>query len=179
MFAVTLGRMNNVVSVPDAAFYGLFSSIQLIEYFLWRNLGHTEFWSHVGLLVILLQPLVSLTRIGPLNDRYAMMAAYMFFVGLVLSTQTIDFTTTKGSNGHLVWNWLNFPTAILATFVAFQLFSTLYNGKIGHFTAYLAVILAIYWTYQKSGTWGSMWCWISNFLGLMYLAKVFSKSTCA
>ena len=182
MFAVSLAKLNGVVSTPDAAFHSLFASMQLIEYFLWSQPANNAFWSKVGLAIVVLQPFVSLTRITDPKVRSAAWVAWALTLGVILTVVkplgTIDFSSVRAPNGHLAWNWLKFPAYVFAIFVAFQLFSKVYNGEYMLAALEAAVILGICMTYRESGTWGSMWCWIANMYGLWLLYRVAKKSSC-
>jgi hypothetical protein len=182
MFAVGLAKLNGVVTTPGASFYSLFASMQLIEYFLWSQPANNAFWSKVGLAIVLLQPFVSLTRISDPMHRNAALAAAALTLCVVLTVVkplgTIDFSSVRAPNGHLAWNWLKFPAYVFAIYVAFQLFSKVYNGEYVFAALEAAIIFGIYLTYRESGTWGSMWCWIANVYGLWLLYMVAKKSSC-
>ena len=85
----------------------------------------------------------------------------------------IDFSMNKAPNGHLAWNWLSFHPIIIFTGVecCFGLF--LYQKRYFEFSVYLIIFLAIYYTYYKTNTWGSLWCWISNVLAVKLILQVF------
>jgi hypothetical protein len=185
LFAALFALYNNVVTLPNALFYISFSSMQLIEYFVWKNINNKKantFLSKIGLALILLQTLLSIFRISDSNHRNFMIYIYLACVVIVLTIikpfNTIDFSTTKASNGHLAWNWLKFPLIILALFLFFQAYAHFYNKDYVTFSAFLVLVSLIYYTYRETGTWGSLWCWIANILGLVYIYKVFSKSLC-
>lgn len=182
MFAVGLASLNGVVAGPYLAYYTVFSSMQLIEYFLWSQPANNAFWSKVGLAIVLLQPFVGLTRISDPKIRNAAWAALVLTIGVVFTVVkplgTIDFSSVRAPNGHLAWNWLKFPAYVFAIYVAFHLLPGLSNGEYVSGAIEATIIFGIYLTYRESGTWGSMWCWISNAIGLGLLYLVAKKSSC-
>jgi hypothetical protein len=185
MFAASLALKNGVVTTPDGLFYIFFSSMQLVEYFLWKNLDNkkgNEFWSKVGLLFIALQPVVSMWAIKDHSKRNIGLGLYLVGLTIVLTVVkplgTIDFSSHRAPNGHLAWNWNTFPTAVVALYVMFQLSSSFMNKDYMWFGITMVITALIYRTYIQSGTWGSMWCWISAILGVYLLIKVFRNSIC-
>lgn len=185
MFAASMALKNGVVTTPDGLFYIFFSSMQLVEYFLWKNLHNkqgNEFWSKVGFLLIALQPVVSMWSIDDKTKRNAGLGLYIlgavFLLTVVKPLGTIDFSSHRAPNGHLAWNWIDFPKAAFAIYVIFQFIALFFNKRYTRFGLQLVVTSLIYLTYVQSGTWGSMWCWISNVVGLYLLFKVFRNSMC-
>lgn len=185
MFAASMALKNGVVSTPDGLFYIFFSSMQLVEYFLWKNVDNkkgNEFWSKVGFLLIALQPVVSLWAIEDKTKRNMGLGLYIlgivFLLTVVKPLGAIDFSSHRAPNGHLAWNWIDFPKLALLLYVVFQFISLVFNKRYLRFGFQLALTTLIYLTYIQSGTWGSMWCWISNGVGLYLLFKVFRNSMC-
>lgn len=185
MFAVSLALFNNVVSIPDALFFISFSSMQLVEYFVWSNMNNTginTFLSKIGTLLLIIQPFISLFGIDNLNIRYSMVSLYVLYVIFVYTyikpLNTVDFSTTRAENGHLAWNWLNVPLYSFVIWLAFLVFPTVYAKEYIKLFVCLVLISMIYYTYIASGTWGSLLCWISNGLAFVFLYKVFYKSHC-
>jgi hypothetical protein len=89
---------------------------------------------------------------------------------------SIDFSMNKAPNGHLAWNWLNFPTPIVFIWLSLIFGLILYQKKYIEFILYLTVVISIYYTYYKTNTWGSLWCWIANILSLKLILQVFLSS---
>ena len=87
----------------------------------------------------------------------------------------------KAPNGHLAWNWLKYPPLIVIIWLTFYLVILLYAKKYFIFAINAIIVLAIYYTYYKTNTWGSLWCWISNLLAVILILQVFfdlKLSTC-
>ena len=180
LFGMGFALANGVIDVPRALFYLSFISIQLVEYFAWKNMSNTEIPSKVGLFLIFIQiPLMINTFYsdGPyvnlLYGVYFAIAAFAF-----LTTQ-IKYSMHKAPNGHLSWDWLNsFPKVYLILFILFYVGISLYHPNL--FTLpFLLVIIAFTWyTYYSSGTFGSMWCWFANIASLYWILQVFQKELC-
>ena len=83
----------------------------------------------------------------------------------------------KAPNGHLAWNWLSYPSPIILLWLAFFLVISLYAKKYINFFGHLLIFLAIYYTYYKTNTWGSLWCWIANGLAVSLIMRTFYKSS--
>ena len=85
----------------------------------------------------------------------------------------IDFSMVKAPNGHLAWNWLSFPPFVVILWVLFKFGLVVYAKDYLYFALLLIVFLAIYYTYYKSNTWGSLWCWIANILSAKLILVTF------
>lgn len=185
-FAVTLGLLNNAITVPSAIFYLSFISMQGIEYFLWKHLHNRSanaFWSKIGLFLIFLQPIAALSCIGihkPLT--WGLIAAYLAFIAFVVIVvkplNTIDFSSSKANNGHLQWNWLRFPLYAIIIWSCFLLMHEVHQRAWFFLISNVVLISVIYFLYIETNTWGSLWCWIANVMSIVILWKVFSKDIC-
>jgi hypothetical protein len=94
-----------------------YSSIQLVEYFLWKYLNHKTLnfmFSCIGLIIILIQPLFSILTLhnaGLIHYMNILLGLYWIYVLAMLVyyvtyKRNIKFNTTVASNGHLQWNWI-------------------------------------------------------------------------
>jgi hypothetical protein len=180
LFGVGFGLANGVIDVPRALFYLSFISMQLVEYFAWKNMSDTEIPSKVGLFIIFLQiPLMinMYYRDKPyVNLLYAM---YFTFTAFIFFTTQVKYSMHKAPNGHLSWDWLNsFSKVHLVTFILFYVVLALYRPDVNT-SLFLIVSIAFSWyTYYSSGTFGSMWCWFANILSLHWILQVFMKELC-
>jgi hypothetical protein len=155
--------------------------MQLVEYFTWENLNNkqmNQILSFIGAFLIFIQiPLFILSFNKVENNlKYSLIGFYLCFSLFVISYFPIDLSMNKASNGHLAWNWLKFPTVIIFIWFSFILGLILYQKQYFEFAIYLIVFLAIYYTYYKTNTWGSLWCWIANILALILILQVFLSS---
>jgi len=178
LFAVSLGLYNKVIKPLNALGAMSFISMQLIEFFAWRNLGNKEnisFLSKVALGFILSQPL--LVHAGRFNTIIIPLA---YIVGLILFfiSHTTTFSMHKAANGHLAWTWLPTSPLFIVSWMMFFLLPFLYTKEYLFFFVILITALISFYTYYKDNTWGSMWCWIANIYSIYLLYLVFSKDLC-
>jgi len=182
LFGILFAYFNNVIGGFETLYYFSFSSMQLLEYFTWKNLSDRKmnaFLSKVGLFLVFIQiPLFILHQPNvKSNIKMVLVILYLMFSLFVKSHYSIDFSMKKAVNGHLAWNWLNFPAHIIIIYLSFILGLLFYEKEYLKFIIYFVVIFAIYYTYNNTNTWGSLWCWISNVLALKLICQVFLKST--
>jgi hypothetical protein len=178
LFAVSLGLYNKVIKPLHALGAMSFISMQLLEFFAWRNLGNKEtisFLSKIGLGLILSQPL--LVHMDRLKTNIIPLA-YIVGVLLFFTSHTTTFSMHKAANGHLAWNWLSTSPVFIGAWLMFFLLPFLYTKEyLFFFIITFTVIISLY-TYYKDNTWGSMWCWIANMYSIYLLYLVFSKDVC-
>lgn len=154
-------------------FWFSFISVQLCEYFIWKNLHNVpknRFYSQMTMLCILLQPVFAI-KSAHLRHENKWLGAYVLFC--VLSIMIFSPTPKRGpisvvaSNKHLIWKWSMYPMWICMIWVFFLIAPMWYrNISVGLFT--LLTLMISIWTYYRDGTWQSMWCWIST-IGSFYV----------
>ena len=154
-------------------------SMQLVEYFAWKNPENTRIPSMVGLLLISLQiPLmINAFYKGPYKN---LLYAFCFVISAIaLLTTKINFSMHKAPNGHLSWDWLNsFSKIYLLIFILFYLGLGIYTNDLIAFFYVFSTILFSWYTYSSAGTFGSMWCWLANLVSVYLIFKVFRKEFC-
>jgi hypothetical protein len=141
--------------------------MQLIEFFIWRNIDN-KFYNHIfstmAAMLIFIQPVASLMLLPNIPLRNNLIFAY-----LVLSIPYFTYKyinnnmRSKISNkGHLVW--LFFDTNMLLFFVwlFFFLFSFIYTQDFYGLIFGIVLFAVSYYNYYKDKTIGSMWCWGIN-----------------
>jgi len=177
LFGTSFAYFNNVINFYEYLYFISFISMQLLEYFTWANLNNKKmnnFLSKIGLFLIFVQPIFLTLSYEMDNKTKAwIIALYLLFSIFCLLYFPIDFSMNKAKNGHLAWNWLNFPTIIMFIWLSFIFGLILYKKRYFKFGVYLIVVLAIYYTYYKTNTWGSLWCWLANLLTVQLILKVF------
>lgn len=170
--------LNNVITINDYIYYLSFSSIQLLEYFAWGNLNDKKmnrFLSQIGMFLIFIQPILFIKSLNKVEDKIktVVIVSYLVFFLCCILYFPIDFSMVKAPNGHLGWNWLNYPPLIVFTWVFFYFILLLYTESYVSFISSVMLFIAIYYTYYKTNTWGSLWCWIANTITLYLIAKTF------
>lgn len=142
----------------------VFTQMQLVEYFLWKNLKVPRLnvlGSQAAMFVILLEPIAAMYMIEDTELRNKMLIAYGVWVAFFLSRR-FDFRTTVGGNGHLKWNWLP-ALMVWAPWFFFFLPPLWISGHHMAFTAALGALVMSSYFFGKYGTFSSMWCWIAVF----------------
>lgn len=194
IFAILFAYFNKIIDVYQAIFIGSICLMQLIEFFLWRNIKNKKkniFWSNAAVLVLFIHPFLSILTI-PKNHNVVLltfMAIYLSFnlfsiinrlngKNKQLNPNKIDNFATIGKNKHLRWNWLAISPYRIFFYVFFLLVPLLFWKDKFVFLVILATFVLSLIFFSKDGTWGSMWCWSSNIISLYLIYRVFSKEFC-
>jgi len=181
-FAVNFAYFNNIINIYECLFFYSFISMQLIEYFTWKHLHNKKInrlLSQLGFFLIFLQPILSILIPNNVkfNVKATLITLYLIFFFLIFFSIKNDFSMTKAPNGHLAWNWLKYPPLVVLLWITFLLVILLYAKKYILFAINALIFLAIYYTYYKTNTWGSLWCWIANGLAVLLIIRTFFKSS--
>jgi len=160
-----------------------FSSMQLIEYFLWKsihtkNIVMNKTFSLIGLLLVrIVQPLSLLLVIPKMYNtlKYLLFVLY-FSVLIIVYTykyfyNPVDFKSVIDKNESLDWKWgylYNYERIVFVIHMVifFTLFLSypLYTFFISLFLLYSVII------YKYS--FGSMWCFLTNSIFIWFLIKI-------
>ena len=181
-FAINFAYFNNLINGYEYLFYYSFISIQLLEYFAWKHLNNKKInrlLSQLGLFLIAMQPILFILIPNNLkfNIKASLITCYLLFWfggGMFIY---VDFSMVKATNGHLAWNWLNVAPVYIFIWLLFLLVVLLLIKKYILFTIQVLVFFAIYYTYYKTNTWGSLWCWIANMMAIFLIVRTFFKSS--
>ena len=158
------------------------ASMQFIEFFLWRNLNNKNINKQLSILasfVIILQLITLILIVKNNHIKYTLLIVLaLTFCGFYLYstfTNNINFSTSIGENGHLVWEWMNFKgfeNIFLIIFLSLYIIpSLLIDNSI--ITLFLMIsLLASLIFYYKYKTWGSMWCWGINLFLLYFIVDI-------
>jgi len=155
--------------------------MQLIEFFIWRNINNT-FYNHIfstmAATLIFIQPLITLMMVSNISLRNNLLLAYLLFF---IPYFTYKFITNNmksqiSNRGHLVWLFFDTNMLLFFGWLFFFLFSFIYTQNFYGFLFGIVLFLISYYNYYKDKTIGSMWCWVVNssmiyfaFYLLMYL----------
>lgn len=155
-----------------------FISMQFIEFVLWRNINNeliNKLMSIVGSLLLVIQPIASLTMLENIELRNKMILTYSIPALIYFFYNIINrniYTIVSKRTGHLKWNWI--PNDLFGyIFYLFFLYFSLFVNKY-----YIGIILStslfaiFYYYYYTDGTAGSLWCWSVNIVMLYYLIKL-------
>lgn len=149
------------------------TSMQLLEYFAWTNINDKEKirqLSVIGLYIIAIQ--LTLINYGISNDKYRniLLTLLLTFI-IIYSIFGIKYTRfhmEKGENGHLIWYWANVNIFWIISVFLLYLIPTYLNNKLIFIFALLSLLISLYY-YYKYKTWGTIWCYISNFVWIFII----------
>lgn len=158
-------------------FFLSFIFMQLIEFFIWRNIN-IPFYNHIftiiACLLVLFQPIASIMLLTNSQMRNYFLLTYLV---VALPFASYRFLTKKinsvvSNTGHLQWNMLLYnkksECVYMLIWLFFFLFPLLYGGYLFGFLFGLLTLVIIIYNYYKDNTIGSMWCWIVNSLMIYY-----------
>lgn len=177
-FALSLALLNGY-ELRFVVFIMSYALMQLIEYFIWsRGLKHKSLnktLSFAGAFLLMLQPLAAIFLLDDSPIRTGFLVAYVIFVlANLLSSDARNYGSSIASNGHLKWHFMN-PNIFGFIFVFYMalLILPLVLSKY-YWVVLFGVVTLIFSivTYAKSGTWGSMWCWLLNFLSVIIIVRI-------
>uniref|UniRef100_A0A6C0JJ96 Uncharacterized protein n=1 Tax=viral metagenome TaxID=1070528 RepID=A0A6C0JJ96_9ZZZZ len=156
--------------------------IQLIEFFLWKNLKNdkmNKLLSRLACIIILLQPFTIILMIQRYDIKHIMLALYSLFVILLYINTSLyhknSFRTTVGINGHLSWEWMNYKgyqNIFLFILLLFYIIPTLFTNNFVLFLFVIVSLVISFVQYFKYNTFGSMWCWLSNIFLLYFIINI-------
>lgn len=163
------------LSFPTTLFSLTIVLMQLIEGIVWTyyNNPTVNYLASLSATWLLwLQPIASILTI---QSKLAI-PALQLYIGLTLiggllflnmaSLREI-YSMRRAANGHLAWNWLkkDWKTAISLLVYFVFLFGPLAVSKEWAVLALALPTLAFsLYSFYEENTWGSMWCWIVNYI---------------
>ena len=162
-------------------FFGLVVSMQLLEYFVWKNLNNNRVNTLLSKLIsanVMIQPFIVMCMIESSLIRYTLMGLYVFFV-IVFRLYKVYVNPfvfqTSVHKGHLKWEWIQnkgIDVAMQWTYLAFYVaaFLLITNPLLTLFG--LCSMFLTFYLYFKDGTFGSMWCWFLNIFLLYFIVDI-------
>lgn len=169
----TLIATQKGLSLPITIFCLTIVFMQLIEYGVWtwyENKTVNFSASLAAAFLLFLQPIASLLTL-PSKDILLALQAYLGLSFLTLFLKrgplTERYQMVQGSNGHLVWMWLqkDWQTGVsLAIYFLFLLGPLVLRAQWELLALALGTLGFSLYSFYKDNTWGSMWCWLVNYL---------------
>ena len=154
-------------------FYISFISMQLIEFFIWRNIDN-KFYNHIfstmAAMLLFIQPLISLMLLPNISLRNNLLFAYsvLFIPYFTYKYVSNNMKSQISNKGHLMWLFFDTNMLLFFTWLFFFLFSFFYTRSI-RTVIFGSVLFAVsYYNYYNDKTIGSMWCWIVNSIMIYY-----------
>jgi len=170
--AYTKYKIEELNNVWVYLFFASFISMQLVEFFIWRNIDnkyYNHIFSIIGVFVLFSQPIFSLMMLQNIKLRNWMLATYSLGLPYVIyKVLTSDIYSERSENGHLRWIFVKTPTVLFALWIFFFIFSLMYNKHFFEGGIALGLLGMSMYKYEKQGTYTSMWCWISNSIMIYY-----------
>ena len=146
-------------------------SMQLIEFFIWKNINN-EYYNTIftifAFILIFCQPIASLMLLSNHSLRNKLLTLYLA-VGIPYAIYTIytkQFLSFVSKSGSLVWN-MDIHVGFFVCWLFSLLFSFIYDQKWG--SVLFAIISFSIFIYKELNSSGSVWCWFINSISI-YLA---------
>ena len=160
-------------------------SMQFIEFVLWRNLNNKSInktMSILGSLLLVIQPIASLTLLKNINLRNTMILIYSILSSIFLFYNITHkhMYTLLSKKGHLKWVWIqnvnlnSIPQEIIVhlLYLFFLSFSFFVNRKYFLIISSSILFCLFYYYYYTDGSAGSLWCLSVNAIMLYYLIQI-------
>ena len=186
LFALLTGR-----SFYAILFYASIVGMQLLEYIIWtygldsttesRQINYDISIAAASLLAF--QPVASIMASPyPLLPWYlGSVVAYLFLrywfdkTPLIKQYRMEPEVVPQGEKAHLVWKWLsnNWINALgLIIYFVFLLTPIILQGNRDLLIVIGSTLAFSLYSYGQGGTWGSMWCWMINWIVILLCVSV-------
>lgn len=166
-----------------------FIFMQLIEFFIWKNIKnkyYNNLFSILACCLIIIQPIASIMILQKIDIRNNLLLLYLL---LVIPYSIYKFSTKHiysdiSKKGHLRWDFFNANIIFKMIWLFFLLVPFVYQEKWYTILFAILTLLIIYYNYKEDNTTWSLWCWVINsfmlffaFYLLFYLPFRESKET--
>jgi len=153
-----------------------FIFIQLIEFFIWKNISNpplNSLFTFMAQCLLLLQPVAS-SMLLPYQTRMYFIVPYLIIAIPIFMYRynTKKFSSVVTPLNHLHWNMLLYDSEKMVSLIwgFFFLFPLLYAGnQFGFMFGFITLMIIVY-NYYKDKSVGSMWCWVVNTVMIYYAA---------
>ena len=156
-------------------FIASFVFMQLIEFFISRNINnkfYNNLFSILGLLLLFIQPIASIMILQNIELRNLLLASYLLVATpySIYEFSTKHIHTVVSKHGHLKWKLFQNPSIVWVVWLFFFLFSFVHRKNwSGLLFAFITLFLAFF-NYTNDQTMGSMWCWSVNTIMIYFAA---------
>ena len=156
-------------------FIASFVFIQLIEFFIWKNINnkfYNNMFSIMATVLLLLQPIASIMMIKS-NIQFRNILLFLYLL-LAIPFSIYSFSTKHihsviSKTGHLDWNFFGDTQISWITWLFFFLFSIVYEKRWFGIIFAIGTLIITFINYRSdSAVIGSMWCWIVNSIMIYY-----------
>ena len=150
-----------------------FITMQLIEFFIWRNINnkfYNNIFSILATVLLIIQPIISIMIISNVQIRNLLLISYLL---LAIPFSIYQFSVNHihsviGKSGHLKWEFFHTTPIIMFMWLFFFLFSFVYEKKWYGLSFGLITLIINYINYKNDNTMWSMWCWSVNSIMIYY-----------
>ena len=150
------------------------TSMQLLEYFTWININNkkiTRVLSIIGIIIIIIQLFLFTNLIKNKKYKNSMLSFLLLLLILyftfVFPTTTLDMV--KGENGHLAWLWTDINIMWYIVIFIIYLIPCIFNKwYLFFYFGLISLSISLYF-FSKYKTFGTIWCYISNFIWIILL----------
>jgi len=172
-------KINELNNVWMYLFFVSFILMQLIEYFIWKNIDN-KFYNKIftisAVLLLFLQPIATNMLISDIILQRSLLFLYLVFAipFIIYRIQTKNINSSVSKLGHLQWNIIfdiknnNIDKLLLILWFIFFLFPLFYQRNPCGFLFGFITLSIITYNYYKDNTIGSMWCWVVNSIMIYY-----------
>ncbi len=182
LFGFIIGLIGKQLPFSILLFGLLFSSMQLIEYYLWTNLNHEDknkFYSKIAYIVILLEPLFALFiahsyKLFSIDITKFLIVFYILYIAIFtkMNYHKLNFITHIGNNGHLDWGFSknNGKLHYMIWFFIFFYGIVMSKNIVIIAVATFALLYSLYKS-NYDNTFTSLWCNYSNILWVYIIIR--------
>ena len=154
-------------------FFVSFILMQLIEFFIWKNINnkfYNNIFSICGALLLIIQPIISIMIISNIKVRNLLLLFYLLLAVpySIYKFFTKHIHTVISENGHLNWKFFEITPLIWSGWLFFFLFSFVYEKKYFGLIFGLITLFISFINYKNDHNIDSMWCWSVNSIMIYY-----------
>lgn len=154
-------------------FFASFIFMQLIEFFIWRNINnkfYNNLFSILGLLLLFIQPVASIMILQNIELRNLLLISYLLLAMpySIYKFSTKHIHTVVSKYGHLKWIVFQNPSIVWVVWLFFFLFSFVNQQNWGGLLFVFITLLISFLNYINDETMASMWCWSVNSVMIYY-----------
>lgn len=171
-------KINELDNIWMYLFFASFIFMQLIEYFIWRNINdpvYNNLFSIMATLLLFIQPIASTMLITNNTVRTNILLLYLILSVPLMTYRlfTKKINSTVSPLNHLKWNFIFYENSTIENifyigWFIFFLFPLFYQGNTFGLLFGLLTFMVVLYNYYKDKTVNSMWCWIVNSLMIYY-----------
>jgi hypothetical protein len=154
-------------------FIASFIFIQLIEFFIWRNINnkfYNNIFSIIAQLLLIIQPIISIMLLSNIKLRNSLLILYLLIAipFSIYNFSTKNIHSVVSERGHLIWKFFDTTLISWLVWLFFFLFSIIYEkGLFGTLFALITLFIT-FLNYMNDNSVASMWCWSVNSIMIYY-----------